>query len=45
MGWPVVQAYRFVFGLFMAVCALSFLWLNVVGLLQRRFSNAAEAGG
>ena len=45
MGWPVVQAYRFVFGLFLAVCALSFLWLNVVGLLQRRFSNAAEAGG
>ena len=45
MGWPVVQAYRFVFGLFMAVCALSFLWLNVVGLLQRRGSNAAEAGG
>ena len=45
MGWPVVQAYRFVFGLFMAVCALSFLWLNVVGLLQRRFSNAAGAGG
>ncbi len=45
MGWPVVEAYRFVFGLFMAVCALSFLWLNVVGLLQRRFSNAAEAGG
>ncbi len=45
MGWPVIQAYRFVFGLFMAVCALSFLWLNVVGLLQRRFSNAAGAGG
>jgi predicted MFS family arabinose efflux permease len=45
MGWPVVQAYRFVFGLFMAVCALSFLWLNVIGLLQRRFSNAAGAGG
>ncbi len=45
MGWPVVQAYRLVFGLFMAVCTLSFLWLNVVGWLQRRFPNEAPAGG
>jgi hypothetical protein len=34
-----------VFGLFMAVCTLSFLWLNVVGWLQRRFPNEAPAGG
>jgi hypothetical protein len=45
MGWPVVQAYRLVFGLFIAVCTLSFLWLNVVGSLQRRFLNKAQAGG
>ncbi|NDG38091.1 MAG: MFS transporter [Betaproteobacteria bacterium] len=45
MGWPVVQAYRLVFGLFMAVCTLSFLWLNVVGWLQRRFPSEAPAGG
>jgi len=45
MGWPVVQAYRLVFGLFIAICTVSFLWLNVVGSLQRRFLNKAQAGG
>ena len=45
LGWPVVQAYRLVFGVFMVACTVSFLWLNVVGALQRRYSRKAGASG
>ncbi|MDT7834278.1 MFS transporter [Aquabacterium sp. OR-4] len=40
-GWPVAQAHRLAFGVFLVLCVLAGLWLN---LLRWRADRAATAG-